>query len=199
MRRVNLTIVTLATLLMAWCGSVSAEVQCDSISVNGLPPAAVEVLKATCKAQATATQPANGPQVATPGLTKESADAWGHLAKEFAAAIGIAAREIGVSANEFISTPAGMITVAVILWSTIGDSVSALLLILIVVWGAAGLIRTIWTESYQLQEQHRWWTPVPKIKRVRVYYNWRRAEESQVVSLFLILLVVTMILVLVLT
>lgn len=44
-------------------------------------------------------------------------------ASGFATAIGIAAREIGVTANEFLGTPAGKLAAALIVWKVIGDDV----------------------------------------------------------------------------
>ncbi len=55
--------------------------------------------------------------------TAEKADEWVSLAERLGSALSALAKEAGVALNEFIQTPAGMITVAVLLWQVIGGSI----------------------------------------------------------------------------
>lgn len=117
--------------------------------------------------------------IAAPSSVQEATQ-WGLMAKEFAMALGIAAREIGVSVNEFVASPAGHITVAVILWKTLGASL-AKIFIVVWVWGVGfWVLRHIWTHSYETRESVNIFGAT-RTKRERVYYNWDNGEDTQVI------------------
>lgn len=62
-------------------------------------------------------------EVATP----ENLTQFGRVSREFAEAIGVAAKELGIAANDFLDTPAGKLTAVVILWKVMGTEAGAIL------------------------------------------------------------------------
>ena len=46
----------------------------------------------------------------------------------FAKALGVAARELGIAANDFLATDAGRLTAAIIIWKVLGKSLVALVI-----------------------------------------------------------------------
>ena len=48
---------------------------------------------------------------------------WGQVAKDWAEAIGIAAKELGFAANEFLATDAGKLTAGLIAWHILGEDI----------------------------------------------------------------------------
>lgn len=84
----------------------------------------VGILVLACSAVAVAadTPPASESSTATQWATDMAA-----VAESFARAIGIAARELGVAVNDFLNTPAGMLTAVVIIWKVIGADVVTIL------------------------------------------------------------------------
>lgn len=57
--------------------------------------------------------------------TVEKADEWISVAERLGKALESLAREAGMALNEFAKTPVGIITIAVLLWKTIGVSIVA--------------------------------------------------------------------------
>lgn len=89
-------------------------------------------------------------EVATP----ENLTQFGKISREFAEAIGVAAKELGIAANDFLDTPAGKLTAVVILWKVMGTEAGEVLsyfadffvgsLMLIILWYFAfKLVRTV--------------------------------------------------------
>lgn len=60
--------------------------------------------------------------------TLETLNEYGEFGKAFGSAIAETAREIGTTANEFITTPAGKIAVALIVWKVAGDDILGVVL-----------------------------------------------------------------------
>lgn len=84
----------------------------------------VGILALACSAVAVA---ANTPPASDPSTVSQWAADMATVAESFARAIGIAAREMGVAVNDFLNTPAGVLTAAVILWKVIGADVVTVL------------------------------------------------------------------------
>ena len=84
----------------------------------------VGILVLACSAVAVAadTPPASESSTATQWATDMAT-----VAESFARAIGIAARELGVAVNDFLNTPAGVLTAVVIIWKVIGADVVTIL------------------------------------------------------------------------
>lgn len=124
--------------------------------------------------------------ITTPPPVKDATQ-WGQMAQEFAKALGIAAHEIGVSVNEFVASPAGYITVGVVLWKTIGGSIAKYGLVLCIWLLGTGLIRSMWTSTF-IDREYKNIFGTLRTKRTRVYYKWDDASDTQVFCIALVLL-----------
>ena len=63
--------------------------------------------------------------VSLPSVSVEQASQWGTVAKEFAGAIGIAAKELGVAVNDFLDSPAGYLMAAILVFKFAGGVIVA--------------------------------------------------------------------------
>ena len=101
-----------------------------TIDTSKLTPAQVAELSA--KAAAMTATPEN-----ISATVRKEAEAWGEMGANMGRAMVGAAREVGVAANEFASTPLGKVTVAIVAYKIIGKDVLGVLvggLILIAGW-----------------------------------------------------------------
>ena len=93
-----------------------------TVDVGNLSDAQVAELKATA-ARAVA-DASKGEAPASPGASITMAATWGQqaatAAEGFARALGIAAKELGVTVNDFLHTDAGKITAVLIIWKVAG-------------------------------------------------------------------------------
>lgn len=74
----------------------------------------------------------------SPEQVAKDFSAYTEIANGVAEAIGTAAREIGVAANEFIKTDAGKLTVALVVWHVAGDDIKG------VIFGIPMAIFAVW-------------------------------------------------------
>ncbi len=67
---------------------------------------------------------------------KETVSAWGQASKDFAQAIGIAAKELGIAVNDFLDSPAGWILAIILILNFGGGSIlgSVFWLITLCIW-----------------------------------------------------------------
>ena len=101
---------------------------CDFSGVPNLTAVQRASLEADCKAsqKANTTIPDSVADQLNASVSPEALSGYGKVAKEFAEAIGIAAKELGVAANDFLNTPAGKLTAVIIVWRVMGDDVYAI-------------------------------------------------------------------------
>lgn len=89
------------------------------LNVDGLSDAQIAALKAQA-----ATMSAEAAKADDPASLLSNAASWGQqasiAAEGFAKALVVAAKEIGVSANEFLQTDAGKLTAVLIVWKVAG-------------------------------------------------------------------------------
>lgn len=169
--------------------SFGAMASCE-ISNTGLPDSVLQKLKTDCEtARLAETQKKeeekNSPIPSVPFINPERMTGWAAVAEGFANAMGAAAKQLNISVNEFITTPAGMITIGVILWKVIGTSILKLLAMYGVFLVARQIIRVMWTKSTITVERKFWqWTWT---KENRVYYTWKDADDTQCGMGFLVL------------
>ena len=104
---------TLATTSMA--GTISA----GDLDLAGLTQAQMAELAASAAAMKTTGSTAS---------TIDSLSEYAEFGKAFGSAISQTASELGVVTNEFIVTPAGKISVALIVWKVAGDSIAGFLI-----------------------------------------------------------------------
>jgi hypothetical protein len=107
--------------------------------------------------------------------------AYADVATQLAKAVGIAANELGVAVNEFIKTPAGILTIAVILIKVFGK-LMALIFVAIIVWTAvARLLKHLWyKETGETMEISGFLGFGKKTVPVRKRVTYSEATEGQV-------------------
>lgn len=142
------------------------------ISGTGLPEEMQQKLKVQCEQMKldAATLPA------APKVTKEELSEWAAVSQEFAKAIGIAAKELGVAVNDFLNTPAGILTAGVIIWHTLGADIVKLLSIFGVAWVVYLFNRALWFSHYETIP--RSFMGVVWNSRVRRQLKWEDLHES---------------------
>jgi hypothetical protein len=120
--------------VFALCLSVGAFAAQTTLDTSGLSDAQVAELKAhAAKVVADAANQAAGTNVtaATPGAVMTIAATWGQqaaaAAEGFAKALGIAAKELGVTVNDFLHTDAGKLTAILIIWKVAGAAIAHML------------------------------------------------------------------------
>lgn len=113
----------------AAAGSCSQQVA----NIGGLDKATKQEMIIKCE-QAKLANINTTPEVA--GVNTEKLDKWSEISLKFAKAIGVAAKEVGVATNEFLSTPAGKFTAVIIAWKVFdGTSWVAFAIILSITTG----------------------------------------------------------------
>lgn len=107
--------------------------------------------------------------------------AYAGIATEVAKAVGLAAKELGIAANEFILTPAGIITMLFVVFKVFGKLLATIVvagIVNMIVWR---LIRKIWyVETDKTVEVTGWFgwgkKTVPVLERI----TYNKASEGQV-------------------
>jgi hypothetical protein len=124
-----------------------------NIDVSGLNDAQIAEIKAiTAKkvAETAANSGAAAPEKITAGVAL--AATWGTqaatAAEGFAKAMGIAAKDLNLTINDFLKSPAGMLTAALIIWKMAGASIlSAMYGVLFIVVGLT-MVRMIYVRLF---------------------------------------------------
>lgn len=102
------------------------------------------ILKACRKAEA------DKPFIAIPDA--EDANSWADAAKGFGEALGIAAKELGIAANDFLNSPAGWLLAFILLFNYAGGAV-------------VGVPMTLFILLF-------WWNTMKRVMRDRVEYTY---------------------------
>lgn len=97
----------------------------------------------------------------------------------------IAANELGVAANTFLTTPAGILTAVVIIWKVFAMNILGLFFILstMVVWFY--MLRSVMTEKMETRTVKGWGNAEVE-KDVRVYVDFDNISSDRGVSLMLV-------------
>lgn len=141
-----------------------------TITASGLTDVSKKQLELDClKAQAA--------EVASPVNAKKVSEYAG-VAKEVAEAIGIAANKLGVEVNNFITTPAGMLTVAIILLKIFGKLIGMMIASLAICVVLIKIIKYMWSEPLKIEEE------APVVLRGWSFFNWssRTVQPRRFVS-----------------
>jgi hypothetical protein len=144
-------------LVVAMMFSSGAFAYCE-ITNTGLPDHVVQKLRTDCEAlrldqlnkeveQDAVKKAAKIVEKEAPMITPEKLTSWATVAEGFARAVGAAAKEIGVSVNEFITTPAGIITMAFIILKAFGAGMMKILVIIFLTVVTYWINRHIWTQE----------------------------------------------------
>lgn len=159
---------------------------CEINYTQGLDDVAVQRLKLACEqakleAKEAREQAKGGTviQTVSEAVTSERVSAFGLAAKDVAAAIGIAAKELGVAANDFLATPAGILVAAVVIWKLFAIQFIGLAGVFVVTYAAWWMIRRSMVESYDLVEKKRFWGLWTVTKRVPVYSSVKDLDGNQ--------------------
>lgn len=136
---------------------------CASIdNINGLTASVKQEMKVQCEQKKLDMVTAGESVIdSAKGIDPVKLTQWGQVAKEFSGALGIAAREMGVAANEFLGTPAGKLTAVVIVWNYMGSQLLGIAigipLIIFILWGGTRIIRSVFVESITYTEVKTWY------------------------------------------
>lgn len=129
-----------------------------SITASGLTDVSRKQLELDClKAQAA--------EAAAPVDSKKVSEYAG-VAKEVAEAIGVAAKNLGVEVNNFITTPAGMLTVAIILLKIFGKLIGMMMASLTICVVLIKIIKYMWSEPVKIDEE------APAVLRGWSFFSW---------------------------
>ena len=158
------------TLLFAFAATPALAEECIITGVSSLSDDAKHDLKIACLEALKSSKSGIGNFDVT---NPEALSAYGIVAQEWAKALGIAATELGIAADEFLGTGAGKLTAAVIIWQVAGDSLLGLifgipLLIVIIVMGS-GIARRCLVDKITYSETEKNWRGKPLIKEIQYH------------------------------
>jgi hypothetical protein len=158
--------------------SATAFAGSTNIDTSGLTEAQIAELKAVAakKVSDVANKAVEPLTPKDPGAMITLASTWGpqmaQAAEGFARALGIAAKELNITVNDFLSSPAGKLTAAVILWKVAGTAVLKLLygsFFIIVGLSITRMIYTrLFTKGYEKVEYKNYggWSSGTKLVRI---------------------------------
>lgn len=158
---------SLFAIALLWlCTSAHAQLDLNSVGKAGFdrltPQQQAEVIKMVTEQS----QKSPAEQLAN-RVTADDADKWLNIGERVGKMIGSAAREVGVAANEFVSTPVGMVAVAVIVWNYIGNDIAHLIgsfvLLVVGLLTAAVLCYKQTTTRITYHETKRTWWGAPVV------------------------------------
>ena len=121
--------------------------------------------------------------------TPETAMKWAEASKGFAQALGIAAKELNIAANDFLDSPAGILLASVLVWNYAGDSVMGVFGIFVALGLTFFLLPFWWyvNRRIQLKEVDYEYIPVlwGAFQRRRVKSaTWRWDSDEQMMTVF---------------
>lgn len=155
-----------------------------AIDTSGLTDAQIAELKAVAAQKvADAAKPASADNI-TAGVTL--AATWGtqaaQAAEGFAKAMGIAAKELNVSINEFLASDAGKLTAILIIWKVAGVGLIKMLYAGLLVIVGLSLARVVYlrlfTERFEKVEYSRFGGLFKGAKMVRVPKSFKDMNED---------------------
>lgn len=118
----------------------------------------------------------------------------GAVSKDFAVSIGIAANELGIAANKFLTTPAGIFTAFIIIWKLFLVQIIGLLAVLSVVIAWIRLTRLAFTDSVDTIKVKRFFGWYETTKNIRKYSTFSQMDSNQGSS-FIVISIVALILI----
>ena len=151
--KIVISVILMLSTIVVYAGNTT-------LDTSGLTESQVAELKAhTAKVVADAAKQADGSLTASTS-TLSMAATWGQQASQaaegFAKALGIAARELGVTVNDFLHTDAGKITAVLIIWKVMGGAALKIIYGTIFVTVGLSIVRAIYlrlfTKGYEKVE-----------------------------------------------
>lgn len=103
-------------------------------------------------------------------------------AKGFAEALGVAAHELNIGANEFLDTPAGKLTAGIIIWKVMGEAILSLIggvcIILFTFFLGRWLMLRVFTDGFTPTENIWFWGLLKTTKYSRTYKNIKDLKDQ---------------------
>ena len=130
--------------------------------------------------------------VELPTVSVEQASQWGTVAKEFAGAIGIAAKELGVAVNDFIDSPAGYLMAAIKVFKFAGGVIVAIPFTLVSSVFLYWVLSRIRIKSIEYEYKQVLWGLFEYRRKLRVDTRDQLPEHLQFYSLAAIVLTLVM-------
>lgn len=147
---------------------------CNLTGVDGLPDSVVKQLELECeKAKETATSAAETYKV-------EKLSAYAEVATQVAKALGVAAKELGLAVNDFLKSPAGLLTAGVIIVKVLGPllfSIMAAVFVNIIGYNA---LVNLWRVQDGTNTVTHPFFKTTKVVPVYRRVSYRESSESQV-------------------
>lgn len=191
--------------IAAMCLSFGAFAGQTTVDTSGLSDAQVAELKAHAAkivADAANAQAGNvvGAIAANPSTAMTIAATWGtqaaQAAEGFAKALGIAAKELGVTVNDFLHTDAGKLTALLIIWKVAGAAIMhmafGMLFILVGQIIARVIYTKLFTKGYEKVEYSRFGGFFKGTKLVRVPKGFHDLDNDGEWLAFWLMLIVSM-------
>ncbi len=156
------------------------------IDTSGLSDAQIAEIKALAARKAAEAKNAAAPLLQDPGALAKMASTWGTqaaaAAEGFAKALAVAARELGVTINDFLNTPAGKLTAALIVWKVAGTAIMHALYGVFFVTVGLVVIRMfymrLFTDRYEKVSYERFFGLWKGEKMVRVPKSFRDLNKD---------------------
>lgn len=121
-------------------------------------------------------------------ISTEKLSEWGKIAQEFAKALGIAAKEMGIAIDDFLGTTAGKLTAIIIIYHVMGEAILGIFLgipLMFVSWYVGyKLFKFISVKDYE-QKTVRTWRG-EKIVNIPTYNSISDMSDNEVGALWFI-------------
>lgn len=124
-------------------------------------------------------------KVVSPTESLKNLGEFATISKEFASSLGIAAKELGIAANDFLASPAGVLTAVVIIWKVFAMNILGLFFILSVMAIWMYMLRAVMTEKMETR-MVKGWGKEEREKDVRVYVNFDKISENRGITLLIL-------------
>lgn len=153
-----------------------------------LPDSIIKEMEAACaKKEEELAQKAQGLKFAPSSV--EQMSKYAEVATQVAGALGIAARELGMAANDFLQTPAGVFVAFIIMFKVLGPTVVAFLSTALLLLLAGKVLGVMWNkDTGETEEVTGWWNS-KSTRRVYRRISYSEQSENAVFWSFLILVI----------
>ena len=173
---------------------VSGASNACQISGTGLTEVQKQELTVQCEQMALdAKKLAENPlaAVASGNTDPEQLSQWGVIAQEWAKALGIAAKELGIAVDGFLDTDAGKLTAFVIVWQFLGDTIMGVVLgvplfITILIIGLR-VARSIRVKNIQYGDRN--WIGVRRVESVEYYERMSETRGTMTILAYIVTVV----------
>lgn len=178
MKRIMFTIMLFLSMSFAAYGAPQTNAGC-SISTDGLSPEVVKQMMDLCIKDKEQQASVSGSE------NIKNLGEFATIAKEFASSLGIAADELGMAANKFLDSPAGMLTAVVIIWKVFAMNILGMFFILSIMGIWIFMLRAVMTEKFETKMVDGW-GDTKKEQRTRVYVDFGDISSERVGSLLMV-------------